>query len=322
MAHIEQLAFQNTVNISYTSSLINMQAIKELFIFSPFGLRCVQCEKGLTIQLDERCIRRHLKMHGMDCRVATVRLLFAEYKSQIDIIKASGSIEQYRFDDKTHIGYSCLCGPSYLKIGNANRHCRTAGCDASKLQTVELTKLCCGSYVSQAQVKSFFTDCAPRITEQFDYRAARTALLPFLPNREKNDNTYTHMYYPLITECGGAAQFVAKIRKDFADIHSTPSPLFESMLIKIQDLAGIWVLNFAQMNALMLPGQLRGGLQTFEGGEVDDVSQKTTYTMQHDATTLLVELKKLLSFAYRRAFFIGKQIDFQDGFAIAYFLKD
>ena len=312
---------QNTVNISNTHQSTNMQSIKELFIFSPFGLRCVQCEKGLTIQLDERCICRHLKFHGMDSRVVTVSSLFAEYKSQIDKVKVSGSIEQYRCDKQTYIGYSCICGLSYVKVRNANRHCKKAGCDASKLQKVDLIKLCCGSYVSHAQVTSFF-ETPPRITQQFDYREARAVLLPFLPNREKNDNTYTHMYYPLITQCGGASQFVSKIKNEFTAIHSVPSPSHESMLMKIHEQAGIWVLNFAQMNVLMLPGQLRGGLQTFEGGEVEDVSQRMTYTMQHDSSTLLVELKKFLSFAYRRGSFIGKKIDFKDGFAIAYFLKD
>ena len=298
------------------------QSIQEMFIFSPFGLRCGQCEKGLTIQLDERCIRRHLKLHDMDSRVATVSSIFAEYKSKIENAKVSGTIEQFRCDDKTYIGYSCICGLSFLKRGNANRHCKKVGCVASKLQNVNLVKICCGSYVSQAQVASFFTDCAPRITQQFDYREARAALIPFLPSREINDHTYTHMYTPLITQCGGAAKFVAKIENDFTAIHSAPSSLHESMLIKIHKKAEIWLLQFAQMNTKMVPGNLRAALQTFEGGEVDDVSQRCTYAMQHDPSTLIIELKKLLSFAYRRGFFVPKRFDHHDGFAIAYLLKD
>jgi hypothetical protein len=38
-----------------------LESIQELFTFSPFGLRCRQCIKCVTIQLDERCIRDHLK---------------------------------------------------------------------------------------------------------------------------------------------------------------------------------------------------------------------------------------------------------------------
>jgi hypothetical protein len=76
---------------------------------------------------------------------------------------------------------------------------------------------------------------------------------------------------------------------------------------------------FAQKNILMVPGNLRAALQTFEGGEVDEVSQRCTYTMQHDPTSLLPELKKHLSFAYRCGLFATKGFDERDGFAVAFF---
>ena len=62
------------------------------------------------------------------------------------------------------------------------------GCNASRLKNVELIKLCCGRYVSEAQVDSLFAP--PRITKQFNYTEARAALLPFLPKMEKHDHTY------------------------------------------------------------------------------------------------------------------------------------
>jgi hypothetical protein len=80
--------------------------------------------------------------------------------------------------------------------------------------------------------------------------------------------------------------------------HLAPNPSTEKLLTTIHNQAEIWILNFAQKNILMVPGNLHAALQTFEGGEVDEVSQRCTYTMQHDPTTLLVELKKLLSFVY------------------------
>jgi hypothetical protein len=139
---------------------------------------------------------------------------------------------------------------------------------------------------------------------------------------EKQDHTYTHMYTPLIAQCGGAEQFVTKIKNDFVAIHSEPSPALEFFLMDIHAEAETWLLKFAQKNILMVPGNLRAALQTFEGGEVDEVSQRCTYTMQHNPTTLLLDLKKLLSFAYRRGIFSGTRFNCQDGFGIAYFLKD
>jgi hypothetical protein len=175
--------------------------------------------------------------------------------------------------------------------------------------------------VTQSQVCSFFNE-APRITQQFNYREARAALLPYLPKKEKHDHTYTHMFTPLVSGCGGANNFLTKIKSDFVSIHSPPNPTGELLLTKIHKQAEDWLLQFAQKNILMVPGNLRAALQTFEGGEVDDVSQRCTYTMQHDPTSLLPELKKLLSFAYRRGLFASKGFDEKDGFAIAYFLKD
>ena len=93
-------------------------------------------------------------------------------------------------------------------------------------------------------------------------------------------------------------------------------------MINLHEQAKIWLLQFVQKNILQVPGNLRAALQTFEGGDVDEVSQRCTYTMQHDPKSLLTDLKKLVSFAYRRGFFSGKRFDHQDGFSIAYFLKD
>ena len=294
---------------------------EELFTYSPFGLCCRLCKLNFSIQLDERCISRHLKKHGMDNRVASVKSLFETFKAQIESAKASRDIKPFRSDDIYYVGYSCICGQVFqLRKDSAVRHCRKMGCDASRLKNVELIKLCCGRYVSEAQVDSLFAP--PRITKQFDYTEARAALLPFLPKMEKHDHTYTHMYTPLIAQCGGAAQFVSKIKNDFTAIHSEPSPSNESLLINLHEQAKIWLLQFVQKNILQVPGNLRAALQTFEGGEVDEVSQRCTYTMQHDPTSLLIDLKKLLSFAYRRGLFVAKRFDHQDGFAIAYFLKD
>jgi hypothetical protein len=138
-----------------------LDAIRELFTYSPFGLCCRQCEKGLPIQLDERCIRRHLKTHGMDSRVATVSSLFKEYKSQLEIVKAAGTIEPYRSDTKIYSGFLCACSQSFLTKANAIRHCQRLACDVSKLQTVKLIKLFCGQFVTQTQIDTLFIKSQP-----------------------------------------------------------------------------------------------------------------------------------------------------------------
>jgi hypothetical protein len=293
---------------------------KDLFIFSPFGLCCRTC--NTKIQLDERSIREHLNKHKIDSRAATVRPLFEGFLSQCEIAKASGTVDNFRVDNVTHTGYACFCGTIFAKKGNIVRHCRQKGCDKAKIQQVELFKLCCGQYVTQAQVDTFLNDTTPRINQQLDYEATRAVLVPFLPENEKRDNTYTHMYTPLVAGCGGHLFFAEKIRKDFVSIHSAPDPSREWQLLRIHEQAKEWLLKYANDNIMMLPGNLRAGLQTFDGGDINDLSHGTTYALQHDPRSLLPELQKLLSFAYRRGLFATRGFNEHDKFAIAYFLKN
>jgi hypothetical protein len=80
-------------------------------------------------------------------------------KTQLDNAKALGTIEPYRSDQETYIGYLCICGQVFQsRKDSALRHCKNVGCDGSKLQNVELIKLCCGRYVSHSQVTALFNE--------------------------------------------------------------------------------------------------------------------------------------------------------------------
>ena len=152
--------------------------IQELFTFSPFGLCCRQCKTNASIKMEERSLVEHVRKHGLDSRISTIRSLLAKYKALLENARALGTIHPFLSDDKIYIGFSCACGQTfYSRKDSALRHCTRSGCDSSKLQKVELFKLCCGRYVSEAQVTSFFNE-APRITQQFDYCQVKAVLLP------------------------------------------------------------------------------------------------------------------------------------------------
>jgi hypothetical protein len=153
-----------------------------------------------------------------------------------------------------------------------------------------ITKLCCGRYITEAQVRHLFKPKDDeRIKQQFDYESARKILEPLLLNEERHDHTYTHMYIPLLTAGGKSGDFYQKIKTDFKMIHSPPDPATETLLISVHGMAEKWLLHYAQKNVLMIPGNLRAGLQMFEGHEdVNGISQHSTYTLQHNpkATTV------------------------------------
>jgi hypothetical protein len=83
-----------------------IMTIQEVVTFSPFGLGCRQCIRSASIQSGERSIQIHLKKHGMDSRLSTVRSLLEEYKKELLNAKALGSIESFRSNYKTYYGYS------------------------------------------------------------------------------------------------------------------------------------------------------------------------------------------------------------------------
>ncbi|KAI2494426.1 hypothetical protein MHU86_20109 [Fragilaria crotonensis] len=292
--HLPALIEANGFAFKNPSPVVHpIMTIQEVFTFSPFGLGCRQCIRSTSIQSDERSIQLHLKKHGMDSRVFTVRSLLEEYKKELLHAKALGSIDPYRSDSKTYAGFSCVCGQS--------------------IDTARLWVLILQNY--RKLISSSFA-------AQFDYCEARAVLFPILPKREKQDHTYTHMFTPLIHGCGGGKQFVQKIKSDFSLIHSSPCSSTEFLLVQIHKHAEDWLLKFVQKNILMVPGNLRAGLQTFEGGEIEEISHRCTYTMQHDPRSLLPELKKLLSFSYRRGLFALRGFDTSNAFAVPYFLKD
>jgi hypothetical protein len=126
-------------------SVSPLPSIRELFTFSPFGLCCRSCNKGATIQLDERSINNHLKKHGIHVTISKVRCILEDYTKEVSKAKVSGSIELYRRDKKTYVGYLCICGQAFSRRkDNALWHCQKVGCNFSKLKQIKLIKLCCG----------------------------------------------------------------------------------------------------------------------------------------------------------------------------------
>jgi hypothetical protein len=88
--------------------------IQELFTFSPFGLGCQECKINVPIRMDERCIRDHLKKHGMRSGIALVRSVHDMFKAQLDVAKASGTIEPYRIDKKHTQGIHALAVSTFI----------------------------------------------------------------------------------------------------------------------------------------------------------------------------------------------------------------
>ena len=277
----------------------------EWFIVSPFGLCCCHptCKKR-QITATDRCIRDHLRSHDIAFTPDLVENVLKRVDEEARNARLLKSMESYRHDDRTYTCYTCMCGKIYpKKRSNAVAHCKNSAniCDPNKIQSTTAMKLQCGRYVTDSQVEAFLN--APPFTtinKFLDLKTVRATLKPFLPEKEKYDDSYTSMIFPLFQGC---PDFVAKIKQDFLDIHLDPDPVMEPTLLLILAQAEEWLLKYSKKYPLLLPGHVRAALQSFEGLEVNEISQKTTYTMQHDPSSILPTLKKLLAFAFRRHLF-------------------
>ena len=298
----------------------------EWFIVSPFGLRCLDptCT-GRQILATERNIRDHLKSHK---NVAFTNDQVVNVLKRVEEVARNAremkSMDSYRYDENTYTCYTCMCGKIYpKKRSNAVAHCKTSAnlCDPSKICSTSAIRLQCGRYVTDSQVEAFLNAPPFTTTNKFlDLKTIRATLKPFLPEKEKYDDSYTTMFFALFQGC---PDFVAKIKQDFLDIHMDPDPVMEPTLLLILAQAEEWLLKYSKKYPLLLPGHVRAALQSFEGLEVNEISQKTTYTMQHDPSSILPTLKKLLAFAYRRHLFTKRGgFDPDEDFYVANFLKD
>jgi hypothetical protein len=292
-----------------------------IFVFSPFGLSCchVDCPRKPFIQLEHRSVQMHLKKHGLRCDSFFVKKVVNDFMSMVSDAKKSGQISDFCADQKEYTGFLCDCGDNFTTMRSALRHCTRTSCNSVNLKSIKTIKLCCGRYVTELQLDKFFND---KQVKQWDYTSTRQLLEGILREDEKSQHTYTHMYFPLIQSCGESENFIQKIRNDYLLIHDAPNLISEPLLWQIHERASCWLLNYSQDNILLVPGNFRAALQTYEGGEVNEVNQSSTYVMQHHPKTILPELLKMLSFAYRRGLFFNANFKINCNFAIAYFLKD
>ena len=90
---------QHTIVAIMSSLAVQNLTSSDVFIFSPFGLGCWLCSNNSTIQLDARCISRHLEKHDMDNSLGIVCCLLQGYRTQLADAKLFlGVIEPYRCD--------------------------------------------------------------------------------------------------------------------------------------------------------------------------------------------------------------------------------
>ncbi len=183
--------------------------IEDLFIVSPLGL-CCSHPKCIRPQIvaSERSIREHLRSHQITYTPDVAKTLMKRVEEEANTARLMQSMEFYRLDNKTYKCFTCACGKQYPnKRANAVAHCKHSTseiCDPENITTATAIKLRCGRYLTDSQVEAFLNAL---ISKKFrNYKAVRDFLIPFLPEKEKGDASYTPMFYPLFQGCPGSLE--------------------------------------------------------------------------------------------------------------------
>ena len=178
-----------------------------LFIVSPFGLCC--CHPNCTrrqIVATDRSVRDHLRSHEVRVSTDMVVKVLERFEEETRNARIMQSMETYRMDDKSYLCFTCGCGKKFNRRDNAVAHCNkpTNRCEIVHITTESAIKLRCGRIVTDSQVDEFlFAFISKKLR---NYKDVQDFLSVFLPDREKGDNSYTSMFYPLFQGCPDQAR--------------------------------------------------------------------------------------------------------------------
>jgi hypothetical protein len=117
---------------------------------------------------------------------------------------------------------------------------------------------------------------------------------PFV-RHDENAEKYVNIFSQIIRSTGN--QFASKLRQNivqYGELEAT-----ELQLTKLVQIADVRLTQYARLEVAEVPANLRASLMLYEGVEVNQVAQNTTFSMRDNINVLSQELKKMLCFLWR-----------------------
>lgn len=288
---------------------------------TPFGLFCLKCHTKLSSSTIRRhLVQKHPELEGQKLNVAEqVRLgLLLRAQLQMDT-RGVGRFLLPGSCRNSAICTSCNCQVADLK--NFGRHVKRPGgkCAGATLIPSTSYKTVCGRVVSQQLLDRILQDSQQN--QKFGLGPMLSTPSQALPDVSISTNPsailqeedisnsikglvrdeecpgdYVPLFHRLAPTGGGS--FHTSIHH-LLSLSTQPSPQEDTALCSILQTAEYWLVNHAGLHCNMVPGNLRAALLVFEGQEVADVVQNTTFTMRQNTDTLVPSLKGLLAFCFR-----------------------
>jgi hypothetical protein len=266
-----------------------------IFGFTPFGIHCQICKNH--VGSSRQVITEHLisNRHGPFSKEAV--LAFEETagkKVQQLLMSKRANLNEFLVGQSQ--GYACPCEAVFRQKKALARHCKeTKSCcfGPNDARPELLHRTVCHRLISQAVLDRLSSSLTT--TEHLNFSGTEEALKKYI-RADEETGPYIAIFHPFYVSCG--LNFDSRV-SDMVGWWKMEAGVEELGLHQVLVAAKTWLNASARRLVEMVPGNLRAGLQVFDGQEVGEVSQNYLYSFRHHEKTLLPEIVHLLSFAWR-----------------------
>jgi superfamily II DNA helicase RecQ len=266
----------------------------QIFECTPFGIYCRLCKNH--VGASHQMITKHLlvKEHGFFSK-EDIKAFKTIAEKEVERLSRQPNLQSYLVDCCSE-GFVCGCGTPFqtrkLLVGHINRS-KSCKFKLEDARSELLYKTVCGRTVSKATLDRLRS--LRRTAVQVDYKPTEEALLKYIRADESID-PYINLFQPIFASSRMNYDLVLD---QMVIMSLRPAADEEPVLNQVLEAAETYLKTFAKRHVRMVPGNLRAGLQVFDGQDVSEVKQNVLYTFRNNVRILIPELKRLLSFMWR-----------------------
>ena len=301
-SHLPALHPQN--DPVFSNSIPAPTNLAAVFGVTPFGVCCRRCHD--PIALSHRAMQHHCKScHGEGLTSDSIHAFLSSAENEKKRLLLLGNFDQCLVDGASE-QFVCSCGTPFPEKKNLNRHCRNPksrpSCVPENARKETFRQTTCGRFVTKASLQSMAD--APRqqstvasvvTVDVTDFAPTQLALRKCI-RPDEDVGPYTAIFHPLVRSAGGNFDTLVENMVDWCDM---PVDEHEVVLNQVLNSAETWICHSARRLVDMAPGNLRAGLQVFEGQDVGEINQNYLCNFRHLESTLLPEVHRLLRFVWR-----------------------
>jgi hypothetical protein len=257
----------------------------EYYKVTPFGIYCYRCT--VPVASNTRSLAYHVREIHKSTPPPDLSKFLDRACDEINALVRTSDILDYV--SRGELGFVCgTCGEAYFNKDSLRSHCRRKKCNYDSAQNVHVYSTKCGRVVGPDKITPSHNIDDP--TDMLPEKAIHF-LEKFVPPDEKLD-VYLPHFIPFVNRYNDPVEEVGKLLDYTTDV---PNDEILALLLKS---GKSWLCDRARFYCGIVPGNLRAALMVFEGNDVCDVAQNTTFHFSRKESTMVPELLSLLRFLW------------------------